>query len=540
MNAGAVYVALSLAAVVALYFAIVRLLGRNAVSRGEHQVVLDERDRLRQELLDERDAGRRLAGDANLLAGRAAALDAEREGDAKRIGDLEADLKEVRARLEAEIGRAKSAETKMQSLEQALNAAQSAALEKSKKIEELREATSTLEARLAEASANLSHSLRGQEEMKAFLDEAQSKLVATFTHLAGNTFEQKAQVFEAKVEASNVRSRSDLDSLLRPFAERLAEFRQRVDQVYGDEAKERSALFGAVNELKTLNQEMATQASALTRALKGSSKVHGDWGELMLESVLRGSGLEDGIHFERQSSSTAEDGDRLQPDIVIRLPDDRKIVIDSKVNLLAWQDAMNAEQPDLYQDAMRRHCVALRQHVRDLGEKNYPKAVGPSALEITIAFVPIEGALSSALGYDPSLQAEAFERRIAFASPNTLMAILRVVERLWNRDRVQKHALDISDAGGKVVDAIIRFAEEFDAVGKKLRDATDAFSAARNSLSDSPRALIPRARRLVELGAKGKRPVPAELQSETAIEADVAPMVISQAVPIPKIAEAID
>ena len=197
---------------------------------------------------------------------------------------------------------------------------------------------------------------------------------------------------------------------------------------------------------------------------------------------------------------------------MVRLPDDRRVVIDSKVNLIAWQEAMNAESPDEQTDAMRRHAAALRLHVRDLGERNYPKAIGDAALDVTLAFVPIEGALSAALGADADLQDYAFERRVALASPNTLMAVLRVVERLWTRDKIQKQAIEISDAGGKVLDALQGFIAEFDMVGKRLADAQDAFSRSRNRLSESSQAVIPRARRLVELGARGKKALTNELK----------------------------
>ncbi len=251
--------------------------------------------------------------------------------------------------------------------------------------------------------------------------------------------------------------------------------------------------------------------SALTNALKGNAKVRGDWGELMLDNVLRGSGLEEGVHYQRQKHAVDDEGARLRPDVVVRFPDERSVVIDSKVNLIAWQEAMNAATPEQSEDALRRHAVALRQHVKDLGEKNYPKALGSETLDITIAFVPIEGALSAALGADGGLQAYAFDNRVVFASPNTLMALLRVAERLWTRDKVQKQALKISEAGGLVLDALTGFLKDFNAMGSKLDDAAKAYADARNRLIDSPQSAISRARRLAELGSKAKRALPPEL-----------------------------
>lgn len=370
-----------------------------------------------------------------------------------------------------------------------------------------REKFQQLKTEHADATAHLQHASRANSEMQAFLLEAKARLSESFAELAGKAFDERSK-------RAAEQSRTDLDTILKPFSERLNNFRERIDTLYQDEAKERRELAGAVNALKTLNENMAGSADALTRALKGNAKVRGDWGELMLENVLRGSGLEEGSHYDRQKRSTDEDGKTLQPDIIVRLPVDRRVVIDSKVNLIAWQEAMNADSPEEQLDAMRRHAVALRQHVKDLAERNYPKSVGESALDITLAFVPIEGALSAALGADADLQSFAFERRVAFASPNTLMAVLRVVERLWTRDKIQKQALDISEAGGKVLDALQGFLVDFDQVGKKLSDAQDAFKSSRSRLTESNQAVVPRARRLVELGARGKKILAEELKPE--------------------------
>jgi DNA recombination protein RmuC len=480
---------------VVLYVALARLLKAHASPA--LQVLRDERDRLAVELQAERELARAHAADAARLGERAlaaarleAAL-AEAGNKAQREADA---AREAQAALAARTAEVRRLEQQVAVQEQAATA--------------LRVERDALRGEHAEATAHLAHSERANAEMQAFLAQAQEKLSATFAELAGKTFDQT-------VRDAAERSRGDIETLLKPFAERVDEFRKRVDTLYTEEARERSALLGAVTELKTLNQDMAGRAHELTRALKGSAKVRGDWGELMLESVLRGSGLEEGTHYDRQKSNTDDEGQRLQPDIVVRLPDDRRIVVDSKVNLIAWQEAMNAEAPELQQDALRRHAVALRQHVRDLGERNYPKSVGESALEITIAFVPIEGALSGALGVDDGLQGFAFDRKVVFASPNTLMAVLRVVERLWTRDKIQKQAIDISDAGGRVLDALVNFLSDFNQVGARLGQAHDAFNQARNRLSDSTHAVIPRARRLAELGARGKRALPEELAPES-------------------------
>lgn len=464
-------------------------------------------NRLEQALREERD---RIAAELEAAHG---AL-RERSADAARLGErvaglerTEAALAEATSALRRSGNEASALQAALAAREDVLSVAQARAEKAEGLVEALRGQVQALERKHADALANLSHSDRSNAEMKAFLQDAQQRLSGAFAELAGKAFDERSQ-------QAALQSKGDIEMLLKPFSEQLTGFRSRVDALYGEEAKERAALAGKIDELKTLNQDMALRANELTRALRGNAKIRGDWGELMLESVLQGSGLVEGAQYQRQKASTTDEGARLQPDIVVNLPDERRIVVDSKVNLVAWQEAMNAAMPEEQQDALRRHAVALRQHVRELGDKNYPKAVGEGALEITIAFVPIEGALSAALGFDASLQTYAFDQKIVFASPNTLMALLRVVERLWTRDKIQREASEIARVGGLVLDSLINFMADFDNVGRQLEDARTAFHGARAKLSESNNALIPRARRLHQLGAKGKKALPAELQGD--------------------------
>ncbi|MGN6513257.1 MAG: DNA recombination protein RmuC [Lysobacteraceae bacterium] len=472
---------------VLVYVALARLLRARAPAAPELALLREERDRLAAELATLRGEGLRQAAELARLDERAAA-----------VARLEAELRVSEERANAAEVRARAREQVQAEREAALRQLQARLAEAEREQAALRERLSQREREHAEAAAHLAHSERANAEMRAFLEDARARLSATFAELAGKTFDERAQ-------RAAQQSKGDLEALLKPFAERLEGFRQRVDTLYGEEAKERAALAGAVSELKTLNQDMATQAAALTRALKGNAKVRGDWGELMLESVLRGSGLEEGVHYERQRSSTDDDGRRLRPDVVVRLPGERRIVVDSKVNLVAWEEAMNAETPDAQQEALRRHAVALRQHVRDLAERNYPRALGGSALDVTVAFVPIEGALSAALGFDPALQTEAFDRGVVFASPNTLMAVLRVVDRIWTREKIQREAVEISKSGELLLDAVVDFLVDFEAVGASLQGAVKAYGAAHERLNSDGRSVVSRARRLIDLGVKLRR-----------------------------------
>ena len=491
MESNTLLVVLLLAMLVAIGWLLV-LQMRKPDGRME-QALREERDRLAAQLESGREALQASAAEAARLGERVAGLERS-----------EAELAEAKDALRAEQLAAGELRAQLATRTELLQQAEARLGVADGELAQLRRELDALRQAHADAVANLSHSERTNSEMKDFLANAQERLSGVFAELAGKTFDERSQ-------KAAQQSKGDLELLLKPFAEQLSGFRNRVDTLYGEEAKERAALAGKVDELKTLNQHMAERANELTRALRGSSKVRGDWGELMLESVLQGSGLVEGAHYERQKSSNDDEGQRLQPDIVVRLPDDRRIVVDSKVNLVDWQDAMNAASLEQQQEAMRRHAIALRQHVKDLGEKNYPRAVGEGALEITIAFVPIEGALSAALGFDGALQTYAFDRKIVFASPNTLMALLRVVERLWTRDKIQREAGEIAKVGGLVLDSLQNFLADFDSVGKQLDQARTAFNAARGKLTDSNQALIPRARRLHQLGAKSRKALSAEL-----------------------------
>ena len=462
-----------------------------------------------------RAAAQAAAVESGQLRGRLESVQLELENERQRAIAQQQALDAARQRIERETTLLAERDTRLAERDAALLRAQERTAALEGELDAQHAAYRQLHGEHARASADLQHSRQAQQELRAYLDTAQEKLSGAFAELAGKVFDERGQQFEKNVRQATLQSRTDMEGLLKPFSDKLGEFRQRVDTVYGDEARERASLLGAVGELKTLNQDMAMQAAALTSALKGSAKVRGDWGELMLDNVLRGSGLEEGVHYRRQQHAVDDEGARLRPDVVVHFPDQRQVVVDSKVNLVAWQEAMNATTPEQHDEALRRHAVGLRQHVKDLGDKNYPKAVGGEALDITIAFVPIEGALSAALGADADLQGYAFDRRVVFASPNTLMALLRVTERLWTRDKVQKQALEISEVGGRVLDALTAFLAEFDTAGKRLDDASQAFNRARNRLVDSPQSAFNRARKLAELGSKARRALPVELQPDS-------------------------
>ena len=427
---------------------------------------------------------------------RAAALRAERERS-----QAQAELAALRQRaheLAPEAGRAAELSGRVGQLE----------AQGEKLHGQLREA----EARVARAEAELEAARAAHEQTRAFLAEAQGRLSAAFHEVASKLFDEKTMALDQRIKESGEASKLGIDATLKPFADQLNQFRTRIEAFTSEQGKDHARLVGALGELRTLNQNMAEAAGSLTKALKGNAKARGDWGEMILETVLKASGLVEGLNYQRQGGTRDEEGRLLRPDVVILLPDGRRVVVDSKVNLIAWSEMNEAETPEQQQDAMLRHTAAMRLHLRELSEKNYPKAVGPDALDLTVMFVPIEGAMAAALATNPDLQTEAFQRKVAFASPNTLMALLTVVERLWTRDKLQRQVGAIGEDAGKVLDAVTAFLDDFDKLGELLDRTGKAYTASARRLRDSDQSVVARTRRLVEQGAKGKKLLREELQ----------------------------
>ena len=384
---------------------------------------------------------------------------------------------------------------------------------------DLRERLAELAAKEAQMRAQRDAAVSAYEEAKAFLAQAEVSMRTVFIEAASKVFDEKSLALEQRIKESGETSRQGLEATLKPFAEKVDGFQAKVESFSSEQALNLAKFEGSFSTIQKLNQEMADATNSLSRALKGNAKTRGDWGEMILDTVLKASGLVEGTNYSSQSSTTDdESGKRRSPDVVVNLPDGRKVVVDSKVSLVAWTEANNAETPDEQEGALLRHTAAMRQHLRDLSDKNYPKVLGPEALDLTVMFVPIEGALAAALSTNADLQMEAFNKRIVLASPNSLMAMLRVIERLWSRDRLQRQVDIIGTQAGKVVDALIDFLSDFEEINTHIGRADKAFKVAKNRLSESNQSVLNRSRRLVEAGAKGRRAIPEELQPVGAVE----------------------
>lgn len=474
---------------------------------------IGENRRLQDELHHERERLQASQVTAAELHGRLDALRAEKEGLTARCVQAAQEIARLGERIERDASGIAERDVRLSERESALREASESIARMQHDLSDLRAEHQRLQELHASLRANFEHGERANKELRSYLDAAPEKLSGAFAELAGKVFEERGQQFEKNVRLATQQSRADVEALLKPFSDKIGEFRQRIDAVYGEESRERSSLLGAVNELKALNQDMASQAAALSNALKGNARARGDWGEMILETVLKASGLEADKHYKTQSNTRDEEtGTNRRPDVIVSFPDSRQVAIDSKVNLVAWADYNSAQTHEEQQSALLEHTAALRKHVNDLAAKDYPRVIGAQSLDLTVLFVPIEGALAAALATNPTLQQEAWTKGIAFASPNTLMALLKVAERMWARDQMQKQVGIIGQHATQLLDSVSSFLSDFELIETRINALSSSYSDARHRLFESRQSVVARTKRLVEAGARGKKKLHDALQ----------------------------
>lgn len=368
--------------------------------------------------------------------------------------------------------------------------------ERESKEEELRR----LAAERASLAAELREQQEGHQQRLGDLQSARDELRAQFAELAGKIFEEREQRF-----AENSQQR--LGQLLDPLKERIQAFEKRVDESYQQEARERFSLGKELERLQQLNLRLGEEATNLTRALKGQ-KTQGNWGELVLERVLEHAGLEKGREYETQVSLRAADGERFQPDVLIRLPGDKQVVVDAKVSLTAYQQFVASDDEEIRLQALKQHVQSLRNHVKGLSGKDYRRLEGLHSLDFVLLFMPVEAAFSAALQAEPNLFQEAFERNIVIVSPTTLLATLRVIDSLWRQERQTQNAREIAERAGALYDKFVLFVQDLDEVGTRLQQLDKAYAAARNKLCEGRGNLISRAEQVKLLGARASKSLP--------------------------------
>jgi DNA recombination protein RmuC len=349
-----------------------------------------------------------------------------------------------------------------------------------------------------------------QEQMQEKLDnhkkelaELQQKFSLEFENLANRLFKQHSQEFMQS-------SGKNLNELINPLKERLQTFEKKVQDVYDVETRDKISLKQEVKNLFELNRKLSEDAENLTKALKGDLKKQGKWGEIVLERVLERSGLTKGQEYETQASTRGEDGQLLRPDVIIHLPEEKHLIIDSKVSLLAYENFIRSDDETEKSRFMRQHVDSIRAHIRGLNEKKYQSAKDFDTPDFVLMFLPVEPAFSAALQTDPELFSFAWERKIVMVSPTTLLATLKTVASIWKQEKQTRNAVEIARQGGNLYDKFVSFIEDLQKLGNQLNTAQRTLDEATKKLHTGSGNLVVRAERLRKLGVKTGKTLPSQ------------------------------
>jgi DNA recombination protein RmuC len=375
------------------------------------------------------------------------------------------------------------------------------------KVEELLSSVSRLE----ETNNNLKERF---SEQKGEIEELQQKFTKEFENLANRIFEEKGNKFTEQ-------NREKLSEILNPLKDKIADFEKKVEESSKESIRGNASLKEQLQMLKDLNQQVTQEAKNLTEALKGQSKTQGNWGEFILESLLEKSGLVKGREYSVQESITSESGRRFQPDVIIKLPDDKSLVIDSKVSLVGYEKFVSSESETDKQLALREHLNSIRSHIKNLNGKNYQNLYKLESLDFVLMFMPIEPAFALAVQNDPPLFSDAFEMNIVIVSPSTLLATLRTIASIWRQENQNKNALEIARQSGALYDKFVGFVDDLVIIGKKIDDSKNSYVDAMKKLTDGSGNLVRRAEKLKQLGAKASKNLPKSVLDRADGEDDI-------------------
>jgi len=337
---------------------------------------------------------------------------------------------------------------------------------------------------------------RRQQDQQLF-NQQQKQQQQAFENLSNKIFEEKQQ-----------QNKQGLETILNPFKDQLDGLRKKVEDVHVHDAKDRAALKSQINELYRLNQNITAEASALSKALRGDKKTQGNWGELVLETVLERSGLRLGEEYVREQNHKTEDGQNYRPDVIINLPEGKHIIVDAKVSLNAYNDYINADDDGAKAQFLKQHVDAIRNHIKGLAAKAYQQLPKLHSPDFVFMFMPIEPAFIAAFQHDEKLFMDAFDQRIVVVTPTTLLASLRTVESLWSIERRGKSADELAEQAGKVYDRLRIVVEKMDKLGSQLNSAQKTYDETYSSLAQGRGNLVATANQFVELGVRIKKEIP--------------------------------
>jgi DNA recombination protein RmuC len=371
-------------------------------------------------------------------------------------------------------------------------------------VARLRNDLMTRGAELAASQASLAAAKSQGEEKLELLLSARKELSDQFRVLASEIMDDKSKKFVELNQAT-------LTQLLTPLQGELTGFREKVEEIYVADVAGRSALGEQVRMLTELNGAMRQETTDLTKALKGDAKAQGNWGEVILDKLLESAGLIEGEHYKRQDSHQDDDGKRAIPDVVIYLPNERQLVVDSKVTLTAYSEFAAATTDDSRATALKTHLEAVRRHVKGLSEKKYQTLYNLKSLDFVVMFMPLEGAFMTAVTNDPELFQYGWERNVILVSPSTLLFVVRTIAHVWAQEKQQRNILAIAKRGAALYDKFVLFGADFLKVGEHLTKARESFDAARSKLSEGSGNLVGQAEKLKKLGVRPSKTLPVEL-----------------------------
>jgi DNA recombination protein RmuC len=348
--------------------------------------------------------------------------------------------------------------------------------------------------------------LRNREHIQ-ILEQTRERLGQEFENLANRIFDEKSEKFSAM-------SKSKLDQTLTPLRQQLVEFKTRVEDVYDKESRDRVSLSHQIGELKSLNQKISEDAINLTNALKGDNKAQGNWGEVVLERLLEESGLRKGHEYETQVALKSDAGQRRNPDVIVRLPENRDLVIDAKVSLLDYERYHSAGEDSEKQVHLRAHIASIKRHIQGLSAKAYESLEGIRTLDFVLIFIPIETAFLLAFEHEPGLFKQAYDKNVIVVSPTTLLATLRTIQSIWRYERQNRNAEAIAQQAGRVHDQVVRVAESLEDVGKYLGKAQDSWHRTKERLRTGRGNLLMTADKLEQLGARTRKQLSKENPTE--------------------------
>jgi DNA recombination protein RmuC len=374
-------------------------------------------------------------------------------------------------------------------------------LQLSSEKENLQKEKESLAIHLAKKENDFDNLLERNKEQKHEVEQLQEKFTKEFENLANKILEEKTVKFTEQ-------NKENLKNILSPLQDRIQLFEKKVEDTHKESIDYHAALRQQILGLREMNEQMSKETINLTKALKGDSKMQGNWGELVLERVLEKSGLEKDREYFVQQSHTTEDGNRVFPDVIINLPDGKKMIIDSKVTLTAYERFINEEDDSLKNQHLKEHVVSINRHVEQLGNKNYQDLYQMESPDFVLLFIPIESAFAVALNEDTTLYNKAFEKNIVIVTPSTLLATLRTIDSMWTNQKQQENAIEIARQAGALYDKFEGFVADLIKIGKKMDEAKIEYGNAMNKLVDGKGNLVNSVEKLKKMGAKAKKSLP--------------------------------